>query len=645
MTTIESVRQELAKGKWTPYTVASSMSCSSDIGSSDGNAFWPTINFPDYAKPVFPKTRIILTGLQGVGKSTLFNRLTGANSKTSIGRMTCTRKNYETNCKKPFDQVYVVDTPGVGGSGDIDYSDTDQLREALIRKPVNMIAIVASLPLNPRAAEIITTLKPMDKIMNSSTFKLDTNGIVNPSMSTHVFLVLTNRDTFREILPKKNWPEYIATIRAAYSWIGGVIMIDQSVSDVWLFSNIVILAACHESRDYYIPRIEFCSRFPLSRKLDPAETLEIIQKKIEFNEGMNLAIEELDSITYGQQLDPTIDSIFQFLEDLFKCVSLEAVALLQNVKVDNLWMGSDEVNQLRVELWDAVQCEMGDVYEYAKLRLLKKFPTRLTDGIYRRCNYCHMVYLKPVGCDFETICGNSRDGGDSLLYTYEYKKGESFKILKYGTMGNFKRYAYKLRKQFTKVLGNIQRFYGIDAAIMNAQNFEPGCGKPIKWNTMIPLTREELWKHELIPRNIKDEPPRPKDVGPDKPKLNIQAKLRSIVNFLEVDNRLTMMAKIKTAENKLFGVEGKGGARRRIDRLYEKINNDEEKKEQDPPKVLKDGHNIPTENTKGSNTSGHNIPSESSKGSETSEYYRNLWTMAVIIIVLSGFLCHPLTRK
>merc|ERR1719419_1671037 len=128
-------------------------------------------------------------------------------------------------CKEPFAMVSIVDTP-VMGSSEIHYDDAFQLREAFIRKPVNMIALVSSLPSNPRPSTILTSLVPMDRIMKSSTFMLDQYGVVNPESRTRVLLILTHRNTFREKTPERNWRTYVQRIRARYDWVGGVVMVD-----------------------------------------------------------------------------------------------------------------------------------------------------------------------------------------------------------------------------------------------------------------------------------------------------------------------------------------------------------------------------------------------------------------------------------
>merc|ERR1712110_1216170 len=135
------------------------------------------------------------------------------------------------------------------------------------------------------------------------------------------------------------------------------------------------------------------------------------------------------SSSHVDKIGPSMDCIIRFLDDLYERKTLEAVSVLEGVPVDDLWAGTNEdINLRRVEKWNAVKSKMGEGYERNKQLLNQAFPTRPIDAIYKRCNHCQVVYVKPTGCDFGTICGNSVGGADSLPFTYEYVESKSFDI-------------------------------------------------------------------------------------------------------------------------------------------------------------------------------------------------------------------------
>lgn len=557
---------------------------------SDAHAdvFWAK-DFPDLDKPCLSgkgSIRVVLVGAQGTGKSTLFNKLTGSSAETSSGIQTCTRTNEWKTCLAPFGNVEIGDTPGTA-TDDVHYDDSFQLREAFIRKPVNLIALVCGLPAVNRVSEVITSLKPMDKIMKSSTFTLDVHGVVTPPKSssrTRVLLVLTHRDRFS--VPKEEWNKYILSIRGHYDWVGSVVMIDREVPINNLLGAIILPATCMSSRDYNIPMAEFCSRFPISRVLSNEEELTIMDKLVQFNTGMSLAILKFQEInkerqksgycgssSYVDKIGPSMDCILRFLDDLYERTTLEAVAVLERVQVDELWIGTDEdINVKRVEKWNAVKAKFGEGYERSKQLINNAFPTQPIDAIYKKCNHCGIVYVKPTGCDFGTTCGESKGGKDSLPYTYEYVESKSFEIRENSVMGMFEQCAYKLRKNFSEmVYKNTTRFYGArdSGAVVQEHNLkkkEMGCRRGIKWETMIPLTIEELQRHNLIPEGVNYAATTTETAGVSKKDMSLPIKMKAVAQELGLDTNKNMACQVKEA-NAMMGIEEPGKS------LAEQVNN------------------------------------------------------------------------
>jgi len=598
--TVDSISKRMAHGRYSLYTPAPNFDPDEKQDPSEGNAFWPPKKtIFDYEVPVYKNIRIIIIGCQGAGKSTLFNRLTGENSKVSSGVNTCTRQNVDHKCIDPFSEVRIVDTPGMGSKeSDIKYNDAYELREAFIRQPVNMIVLVCNLQSNPRAAALITSLQPMDRILKCSTFKLDADGMVEASRATRVLLVLTHRNTFEQKSHRSEWHRLLAKVRKKYSWIGGTIMIDKTVDDNWLLSNIVTPAACMSKRDYHIPMIEFCSRFPISRELNFEYKSQISCKKMEFTNGMDLAIREVTKIIaerdnnaatssgYSEKLGPSMDCILRFVDDLWERKTLEALASILNLEINGLWLGDEAENEKQVELWNAVRSFMGEEYEKVKESINVIFPLKQTTALYKKCAYCSAVYVKPVGCDGVTRCGKMPAGiKDDLQYRYEYEEEKAFTIQKDKGMSGFEKYAHKLRDKFSQMVKkNPKQFYGVVDTPATPQELEylkqvtkegfgHGCGRKIKWATMVPLTKEELEMHELIPKIVTYMPVKPKE---RKAGMTAQEKLDALCEEWEVSTNGSMGEKVNELEEIIYCVQKKGKLVDRINEMYASIFGDDE---------------------------------------------------------------------
>merc|ERR1712087_348758 len=89
-------------------------------------------------------------------------------------------------------------------------------------------------------------------------------------------------------------------------------------------------------------------------------------------------------------------------------------------------------------------------------------PVNNADAIYKKCNYCGLVYVKPTGCDFETYCGKqSGEPLDIAPWTYEFDGVSKFDIIQQTKKGKFEDFAYYLRRQFVAMVNrNRTLFYG-----------------------------------------------------------------------------------------------------------------------------------------------------------------------------------------
>jgi len=512
--------------------------------AQDCDSYWPKKNFPDSLQESFfgmffaslhssamamrigGNVRVVLIGSQGTGKTTLFNRLTGATQETSSGVKTCTRTNTAGRVQTPvanLNHVEIVDSPG-SASEDVHYDDSFELREALVRKPVNLIVVVMACPQETRSSTAITSLKPLDKIMNCNAFLMDQYGVTaarngsGKSSRTKVMLAMTHKDKFG--LDPSCWDEYVRDIRIAYPWVGPVVFMDTKRAPLSnLMGNIVIPAMCMDPRDYSIPMVEFCARFPIAREMSCEDQDKVLAKQNEFNTAMVAAMAKFNetkaaralsgSSVFLEKVGPSLDCVIRFMDDIYERKTLEALAVLERVPVDDLWINTEEaINLRRVEKWNAIKSHFGEAYEINKRILAQAFPTRQIDAIYKRCPHCKCVYVKPVGCDFGTRCGKSAGGSDTLPFTYSYEASTNrFDILESSSQCLFERAAYTSRRQFAAMQRRFSQAFWAEEETRaptppGSAGFEKGCNREIRWETMTPLTLQEMKDLGLIPEYI-----------------------------------------------------------------------------------------------------------------------------------------------
>ena len=496
---------------------------------------------------------MVLMGPMGTGKTTLFNKLTGLNCATSAGADTCTTKNMVHFGLAPADKLKIVDTPGYASSG-VQYEDALEVRKALTTGTVSQIVAVQSLPNNSRTSQISTLLQPIDKIMSCDTFRTDSAGTDTLAkgqdrspLRTRAFLVLTFRDRFT--LDRKEWKKSMEEIRRQFRWVGPVALIDKGVSENWLYNTIVACAGYTPlcCTNHSIPLVEFFVKFPLTFELTEDQRASLAKHRMKLRMGISVAQKEVERIkrerlqgfsgssSYVEKLGASLDCLIRFLDDLYDCTTLDALAEMCNCEVDDLWASTDEaVNHGRVEKWNAIKMDFAVDYQDMKKQIQRAFPDEAGAGVYKRCPYCREVYVKPLGCDFGTSCGNSVGGADTVPYTYSYNPETfEFKVLikseaeraailsqkrsaesiSQEHAGSFEYAASKCRKAYRKVAST----FSFDNDDWEGSNLakpqrpkaavtKRGCGRPLKWETMPCLTRDELVKFGLVPDYIPLEP-------------------------------------------------------------------------------------------------------------------------------------------
>ena len=396
-------------------------------------------------KPVYQNKNMVLIGTMGSGKTTLYNKLTNSNEKTSNGARTCTRKNAS---KKGLNiELQITDTPGLALDGGVSVDDSLEVRKALTVGDVTQIVVVQSLPNNGRVSALETSLAPIQKIMSCDTFRLDASGndcwITRKERTpyrTRVFLVLTHRDNFQGP-PRNEWQEYIESVREKFSWIGPVAMIDTEVTVEWLYKSIVACAGytplCNVA--HHIPVLELFAKFPMDFTLTAQQRASFESQRLLFLKGIQAAHKEVEGyrpqgedLQSGEDLErgQRLTCVLRFLHALYELSTKKAVLDLCDVShrddsaadSDKMDMCEDRTeNRTYFEAWGAVSAEFAPLHQEMVAWLRSYFPQIQTAGVYKKCPRCGAIYASPSGPRSVTRCpGRPARGAKVPFFTFDF---------------------------------------------------------------------------------------------------------------------------------------------------------------------------------------------------------------------------------
>eukprot|EP00438_Fugacium_kawagutii_P013059 Skav235126 [mRNA] locus=scaffold3581:274834:276423:- [translate_table: standard] len=359
--------------------------------------------------PVFSDRNMVLLGTPGSGKTTLYNKLTGLQSRTSNGWEACTQECAVGRCLAPAHGLQIVDTPGCTLNW-AQVAHSLEVRKALTERSVIQIVAVESLPNNCRQAGLETALEPIDRIMSCCTFRQDaygddvcTKGGASTPFRTRVFLVLTHRDRFNT-LPRGQWKKYIESIRRTYPWIGQVAMIDQRVSVEWLYNTIVLCAGFAPlcSTSHYIPMFEFFAKFPIGAALLPEHKGMVGAQRSRLMRGIQAARRVVNGLQQDRRekdLGPKLYCLIQFMESLYEETSEQAAAKL-HACVSQTVTGTGSLPIVfqkwnRLDLTYAVKADFAPFYLDFRIELRNLFPESANfAAIYKKCVSCKAIYTR-----------------------------------------------------------------------------------------------------------------------------------------------------------------------------------------------------------------------------------------------------------
>ncbi|CAE7229857.1 unnamed protein product [Symbiodinium natans] len=485
--------------------------------------------------PNFRGRTMPLIGPTGAGKTTLFNKLTGSTEETSGGRLTQTQHNVSHPGLEPAQGLSIIDTPGYASEG-MTFDHAFELRKALTTGEVAQIVVVQDLG-NSRQDNLMTMLAPINDIMSCDTFYLDrygrdsrNTGCTRSPYRTRVFLVFTKRDLFQLQRDVAEWTKYIRFARARFPWIGPVALIDKNVSTEWLQRTVVACAgyeplSCHS---YTIPMPDFLASFPIPFMLTQAEQNELQPFSSQLKNDFNEALRSMDGsfmhdlqrslLDKGPQPSSSsvLDCLAHFLDDLFDDAVWRCVGQILKLPADELWNTIDPAMlNFRVEKWNGVRAALAKDYVSMRAALRQRYPEG-AEAVYKRCNHCRLIYVKPIGCNDWTTCGAPVHGSDVMSFHYCYDPSARLKFqvkqkTRAANRSQFEEQAVTRRDRLRSVVKDlcVAWIYGSGADDPNrardSASSEPapshgrGCGKSISWRSMPAVPQKELQELGLLP--------------------------------------------------------------------------------------------------------------------------------------------------
>lgn len=488
-------------------------------------------------------------GPMGVGKSTLFNRLTNSNTRTSVSTESCTTKNSTANAIGPAKDLLIIDTPGTAASTThgMTVEQAFQLRKALTTGDVSQIVVVIAATNNPRAQSYCDQLYPLKEIFDCNTFRQDVNGcdvVLQTSKwsphRTRVFVVVTHRDRM-EMSHRVQMRGIVDKIREDNPWVGPVAFIDKDVDIGWIYNTIIASAGFEGSNNtnYQIPLCEMFCNFRISfpeLKDEWNKIVEDAKSKLDIaRQCIHSQLSTVEAIQYTEQVGgfhvdhvaPTLDCLLKFIDDIYEETTHHALAEIFKTSVDELWTDTNEDILIeKVNIMNAIKKHLSQPVMESRKYVINKFPSHGESAVYKKCPYCGAVYMKPTGCNYLGKCGlkagvnkgafHSGNMNLSMHYFYDFQGNvkNALKIVEGKNQSVLEMAVMKIRRNFHKIVQRLpinhrSEYHDESESPADLRGPEEGglkeygCGKDLTWNTMKALTLEELKSYELVPNNSK----------------------------------------------------------------------------------------------------------------------------------------------
>ena len=197
--------------------------------------------------------------------------------------------------------------------------------------------------------------------------------------------------------------------------------------------------------------VEVFSNFPIRfDKLPDEDWNDIIEDGAQALEaGMRHAIgvtnaavkkREQEQATHGSHVDkvgPTLDVSNRFVDDLYeKTVHMCLAECYEVSKPEDLWDDTDSASlNKKVNTMNVIRQRLAISLQQVRRKIISHYPVQGEAAVYKKCNYCGMVYVKPAGCDNIGECGGGGYKKDkdhpadmNLKLNYDYSEEHGLQL-------------------------------------------------------------------------------------------------------------------------------------------------------------------------------------------------------------------------
>lgn len=433
-------------------------------------------------KPNFRNKTMVLMGLMGSGKTSLYNRITGSQNAVSGRGQTCSVRVAEGHGLGPARELKVKDTPGLSSNtrGGMTVDEAMELRKALTKSPVAQIVIVVQCGNGTRDDELTQPFTgALEAIFSCDAFEKDANGMnlllkkdLHSPKRPRAFVVFTKRDRMA-MDTGGQIQQAVKGLRQAYPFIGPVAFIDERVSLSWIYDTVIACAGYQGEYTLSIPLCELFGKWKMSVPAIKDEWEDHIEKaREEMNDGAHEAVaaiqravdENKDVKVHGNFVDmlgPTMDCVIRFMDDLYDTQTQETLAKIYEVEDPlDVWSETNPfILNERANTMNAIKAELAPTLLNLRKKIQRSYPTSGASAVYRKCKNCQAIYLKPTGCNYIGACGAYRaadaghQGAMDTVLQYIWKD-RRLQIQKTAAHGDMETKAWERRSAMREKLGD-----------------------------------------------------------------------------------------------------------------------------------------------------------------------------------------------
>eukprot|EP00026_Physarum_polycephalum_P007742 Phypoly_transcript_07808.p1 GENE.Phypoly_transcript_07808~~Phypoly_transcript_07808.p1 ORF type:complete len:460 (+),score=62.87 Phypoly_transcript_07808:80-1459(+) len=396
-----------------------------------------------------PKKYVVLMGKVGVGKTTLFNKITNSNEPVDEGQDSITRKVTIANVAHGNVPMAVSDTPGLSSLSDTLHHALS-IRNALNRQEVHAIVVVVKFE---RAGVMLRHISDVFESFGDYT--------------SHLCVVVTHWDKIQkkgEDRVKKETKDIKDSF--ANAGITKVIYVGKNTQPKDLCTQLV--AHCSPS-----PAVIKIAKSQIYKKFDLSPPNMLLDQKLKTAEAeFSVLAENMKNL---MQSPPAEDRDSFFHSCMVSISTFAEEACYKFVKENGKTMTEMDSYAAYMKLKKKVAIIVKALRELAQ----EKMSFSLLDADdprnrFRKCPFCGTIWIKVEGCDGSTTCGNIPEQKDvftkptgTFTFTYNVR---GMLVYSYNKMANLQ----AVKSLFKKGVKGV------------------GCGNDIVWRDLPILTESEF---------------------------------------------------------------------------------------------------------------------------------------------------------